>query len=256
MMSVLHKVTRADVVREPFPHVVVDDALDGELYAELAASFPPGEVVRDGRPLENNTAYRLGSARILEDGGLTPEWKEFVRLHTSQAFFHEVLALFGDAIRELHPTLESRLGMSLDDARTSVRGAEPFADVALDAQLCWGSPVTSVSSSAPCHVDRQVALFAGLLYCRLPHDDAPGGDLELYRFLGSEHRYDKRRWVDPSLVEPVKHIPYAANRLVFFIHSPHSLHGVTLRGLTPWPRLHVNFLAELQTEVFDLGMSA
>jgi hypothetical protein len=256
MKSILHKVTRADVVRTPFPHVVIDEALDAELYARLAAAFPSGEVVMDGRPLENNTAYRLGSARILEDPRIAQAWKEFVGLHTSQAFFAEVMAIFGDAIRELHPTLESRLGCTLDAARTSVRGSDPFADVALDAQLCWGSPVTSLSSSAPCHVDRQVALFAGLLYCRLPGDDAEGGDLELYRFLGSERSYDKRRWVDASLVEPVKRIPYAANRLVFFIHAPHSLHGVTPRGQTPWPRLHVNFLAELQTEVFQLGMSA
>jgi len=64
------------------------------------------------------------------------------------------------------------------------------------------------------------------------------------------------RFVDDDLVEPVKRIEYAANRLVFFIHSPHSLHGVTTRGVTRWPRLHVNFLAEAKTNIFELEAAA
>lgn len=126
-------------------------------------------------------------------------------------------------------------------------------EVALECQPCWGAPVTHPSSSDPCHIDRPVALYAGLLYCRLPGDDAIGGDLELYRFRGAERRYDATRHVDPALVEPVKRIPYAANRLVFFLHSPHSLHGVTERAATRWPRLHVNFVAEMQSNVFELA---
>jgi len=101
-----------------------------------------------------------------------------------------------------------------------------------------------------------VALYAGLLYCRLPEDEAEGGDLELYRFRGPARGYNERRYVDDALVEPVKRIPYAANRLVFFIHSPHSLHGVTVRSVTPWPRLHVNFLAEARTNIFELEAAA
>ena len=45
-------------------------------------------------------------------------------------------------------------------------------------------------------------------------------------------------------------------KLVFFIHSPHSLHGVTTRSVTSWPRLHVNFLAEMQTKIFELEEAA
>lgn len=251
MKSILHGLGRGDVVREPFPHVVVDGALEDEAYALLADSFPPVDAIVDGRPVENNTPYRMPAARLLDDVRVAPVWKELVRYHTSAAFFREVLSLFGDALRELHPALPS-----LDDARTSIRDAEPFADVALDCQPCWGAPVTRVSSSDPCHVDRPVTLFAGLLYCRLPGDDANGGDLDLYRFRGAERRYDATRHVDPALVESVRRIPYAANRLVFFLQSAHSLHGVTERAVTPWPRLHVNFLGEMQRNVFDLAPSA
>ncbi len=250
MSSILRKVTRAGVVMSPFPHVVVDDALDEDLYALLASSFPPSETIVDGRAIENNAPYRMPAARLLGDARVADCWKDFANYHTSATFFAEVLAIFGDALRELHPALPS-----LAAARTSIRGAEPFADVALDCQPCWGAPVTRASSSDPCHVDRPVTLFAGLLYCRLPGDDSVGGDLELYRLRGPERFYDATRHVAASLVEPVRRIEYAANRLVFFLQSPHSLHGVTVRSVTPWPRLHVNFLAEMQTPVFALESS-
>ncbi|HKO58250.1 MAG TPA: hypothetical protein VJ276_20470 [Thermoanaerobaculia bacterium] len=245
----MRRIEREDIAHEPFPHVVVDDAAAD--YDRLA--FPDADLIVDDHPLENNSTYRLPTARILSDPRVAQPWKDFARAHTSPEFFAEAMALFGDAIRALHPDLESRLGCRLEDARTSVRGVEPFADVALDCQACWGSPVTMPSSSNSCHVDRQVALFAGLLYCRLPGDDAEGGDLELYRFCGAERRYEHGRFVDASLVEPVKRIPYAANRLVFFIHSPHSLHGVTVRSVTNWPRLHINFLAEVRFPIFELA---
>jgi hypothetical protein len=251
MKSILHGLGRGDVVREPFPHVVVDGALEDEVYSLLAGTFPSAEAIVAGRPVENNTPYRMPAARMLDDPRVADVWKDFVRYHTSAAFFREVMAVFGEALHELHPSLPS-----LDAARTSIRDAEPFADVALDCQPCWGAPVTQVSSSDPCHVDRPVTLFAGLLYFRLPGDDAAGGDLELYRFRGAERRYDATRHVDASLVEPVLRIPYAANRLVFFLQSAHSLHGVTERGVTTWPRLHVNFLGEMQRNVFELPSAA
>jgi hypothetical protein len=240
MNSILRKITRADVVRDPFPHVVIDGALEDELYARLAASFPSADAIVDGQPIENNAPYRMPAARLLGDARVDACWKEFVRYHTSRAFFVEAVSLFD----ELSP---------FAGARTSIRNAEPLADVALDCQPCWGAPVTHPSSSDPCHVDRPITIFGGLLYCRLAGDDADGGDLELYRFRGHERRYDATRHVDPSLVEPVRRIPYAANRLVFFLQSPDSLHGVTVRTATKWPRLHVNFLAQLQTNFFELS---
>lgn len=245
MKSILHSVTRADIVREPFPHVVVDDALEPHVYAQLAATFPAADVILDGRTVENNAPYRMPASRLLDDLRVDACWKGFVRRHTSREFFEEVLALFGEL-----------LPRPLRDARTSIRGFEPMTDVALDCQPCWGSPVTRASSSDPCHVDRPVTLFGGLLYCRLPHDDAAGGDLELYRFRGAERRYDATRHVDAALVEPFRRIGYAANRLVFFLQSPHSLHGVTERSVTRWPRLHVNFLGEMRTNVFELAEAA
>ncbi len=251
MKSVLHRVTGADIDPHPFPHVVVDDAVEPELYRRLAAAMPEPEMILRGRTAENNSPYRLSAQELLATSA-HEVWQELTRLHTSREFFGDVVRVFGDTIRALHPGLESRAG-TLDALRTSVRFAEPFADAALDCQITWGSPVDVPTRCHRVHVDRQVALYAGLLYMRQPEDDSRGGDLELYRFRARPRVFESGRYVDDALVERVKTIPYAANRLVFFIHSPDALHGVSARSTTPHPRLHVNFLAELGEMFWELA---
>jgi len=201
-----------EVVREPFPHVVIEDALDD--YRELAEAFPGAELLRKGQILASNEYSHMHADQILTDARVAPVWQRFVRDHTSAAFFAEVVALFG---------LEH-----LEQLDTSIRYAEPPRDVMMECQFAWCEPVSAVSSSAPRHLDRAVSLFAGLLYFRLDGDDSAGGDLQLY---DGEH--------------PVKTIPYRANTLVFFVNSPRAFHGVTPRSVTPWPRLHVNFVGEV-----------
>ncbi len=251
MKSVLHRVTEADIDPHPFPHVVVDDAVEPELYRRLAATMPESAAILRGRTAENNAPYRLSAQELLASSG-REAWQDFTRLHTSREFFGDVVRVFGETIRALHPGLESRAG-TLDSLRTSVRFAEPFADAALDCQITWGSPVDAPTRCHRVHVDRQVALYAGLLYMRRPEDDSRGGDLELYRFRARPRIFEPGRYVDDALVERVKTIPYAANRLVFFIHSPDALHGVSARAATPHPRLHVNFLAELGEMFWELA---
>jgi len=220
---------KAIVERDPFPHVVIDDALDAELYRELVANMPSDEALLRGRPLQNNTTYRTSAEWLLREAA--PCWREFAAYYTSRAFFREVVAMFD-------------LPAQLAHVQTSIRFVEPFADVALDCQLMWGSPVQWPSRPHPVHLDRECALYAGLLYFRRADDDSRGGDLELYRWRGDERAFDKSRIVPDSLVEKVKTIPYAANRLVMFAQSPDALHAVSIRSITPHPRLHVNFLAE------------
>src|SRR5688500_9445495 len=95
--SVLRGLTPDRIERDPFPHVVVDDALDPVLYRELEAALPPAETLLRGRALENNTPYHYAAQHILAEAPAC--WREFARLHTSAAFFADVVALFGDTIR-------------------------------------------------------------------------------------------------------------------------------------------------------------
>jgi hypothetical protein len=239
---------------DPFPHLVVHEAIEPDLYEELASSFPAAEIILDGRTPLSNSNYRYPANASLNDPRISALWHEFMRYHVSQDFFDEVRALFESHIRRLNPTLEASVAKPLAEWRTSIRFGEPIRDIALECQFTYGAPVDVPSRTIGPHVDREVALYAGLFYMRDDHDDSEGGDLELYRFRSGVPAFeaDTRR-VPDELVTRCKTIRYARNTLVFFLHSPFALHGVSPRSPTKYPRRHINFVGELATKVFDLS---
>jgi hypothetical protein len=254
MKSILHKAADADIVDLPFPHLVIHNALEDDFYEALASEFPPADLLLDGSELFSNRAYRYPASKILSDARISNLWREFTAYHVSADFYLEVISLFGDRIRSLHPKLETKLGKRVEDLDSSIRFQEAFRDIALESQFTYGAPVTRESRYVGPHIDREVALYAGLLYFRLEADDSTGGDLLFYRFKSSERAYAKiRRRVPERYVEVVKQIRYQQNTLVFFLHSPDSVHGVSTRSVTAFPRIHINFVGEFQDKVFDLS---
>jgi hypothetical protein len=254
MQSVLARAHQAEIIDDPFPHLVVQEALDPDYYRQLAADFPSAEIILNGRAPVSNSNFRYAASAILDDARISVLWREFTRYHVSQEFFNEVRAMFESRIRMLHPKLETSVAKSLSDWQSSVRFREPVRDIALECQFTYGAPVDILSRSIGPHVDREVALYAGLFYMRDDHDDSEGGDLELYRFNTGIPAFDVgSRRVPDERVTRCKTIRYASNTLVFFLHSPHALHGVSPRSPARFPRRHVNLVGELATQVFDLS---
>ncbi|HEX6967175.1 MAG TPA: hypothetical protein VF166_15400 [Gemmatimonadaceae bacterium] len=255
-LSILGRASKADVVTDPFPHLVTRNALREDLYEQLASEFPNMSVMAgDARP-EDAKYYFLGAAQARTRPDVSALWKEFMAYHTSPAFFQEVVALFGNHIRTMHPHLELAFDKRLEAFSAAARDteAERDADVRLECQLV--SCTTALRRATPKgpHVDREVALYAGLLYFRMDADDSTGGDLEIQRFRGVPHFEAGTNEIPDDRVETVKTITYEKNTLVFFIHSAHSLHAVSARSATPYPRRHVNFVAEFaHTKAFDIA---
>jgi hypothetical protein len=254
MQSVLRRAHASDIVGEPFPHLVIHEALETDYYNQLAAEFPAAEIILNGRQPVSNKNFRYAANDALDDPRISPRWREFIRRHVSQEFFHEVCTLFGSHIRALNPGLEASVSKELPRWESSVRFREPIRDVALECQFAYGTPVAERSRTIGPHVDREVALYAGLLYLRDEEDDSAGGDLELYRFTDDCPAFaPDSRLVPDDRVTRFRSIGYAQNTFVFFLHSPKSLHGVSPRGVTTFPRRHINFVGELTTKVFDLS---
>ncbi|MCI0488167.1 MAG: hypothetical protein L0229_16390 [Blastocatellia bacterium] len=253
MKSVLHKASRIDILDEPFPHIVIRNALEGDLYERLARAWPGAEIILDGREPLSNRNYRYCARDVLSDERISPLWRDFCTYHTSRDFYLEVISLFGDRIASLHTSMEARLGKRLEDLSTSVRFKEEFRDIALECQFTYTAPVTAASRSVGPHIDREVALYAGMLYFRLDEDDSTGGDLELHSFTGTPAFFKESRFAPDSRVKLEKVIEYRKNTLVFFLHSVASVHGVSLRSATVYPRLNVNFVGEFQTAIFDVS---
>jgi hypothetical protein len=253
MATVLSRIGRADVVAEPFPHVVARDVLDPGLCDRLVAEFPASEIVAEGQPPGSNRRFSYSAGRALADSRLSPAWRELIQAHVSQGFLDALLDVFGDHVTRLHPGWRAAGGRP----RAGVRNADGFdrADVLLDAQVSINTPVTGRGTSVrTIHVDDPRKLFAGLFYLRQPGDDSRGGDLELYRLKGRGFAFHDGPYMDARYVERVATVPYGRNVLVLLVNSLHSLHGVSVRQPTAWTRCFLNLVAEVETPLFDLAV--
>jgi hypothetical protein len=247
--SVLDRVTPADVRKEPFPHIVVDNALPQADYAALATSFPDfQEVGWAGTPPSNQRFAR--STFLYEILESVPDcWRAFGARHTSRAYLRQVHALFAG---HWSPAAEAEWAR-LETATLGLYMRDHDADIQCDARVELNTPVKDAPSSVRGgHLDTANRLFSGLLYMRPDGDDTPGGDLCLYRPAAGVDTLTRKNafaFEAEELVEAVR-VPYAANRLVMFPNNPAAIHGVTPRPLTPWQRNYVFITAEVGHDLF------
>ena len=252
MDSLLARVTPADIVEDPFPHVVVRDPLASGLSARLIAEFPPLEVMKGYRRGASNKRLNYHATDALAGEQLSPLWREMLSTHLSQAFLDQLLCVFGRSIERTYP----KLAWSFAEAspRAGVRWVDSYdsADVLLEAQPAANTPVTGEATAVRGgHLDNPNKLIVGLFYLRHPDDDSTGGDLQLYRYATAHPAFEQHE-IPRRYIEAVKTIPYESNVLVLFLNSPLSLHGVTPRHPTPWPRLFLNLGAEVNEDLFAI----
>lgn len=253
--SVLARAGSAVFETDPFPHLLIDDALDPAYYDVLAGQFPSIDVVnRRAERIESNHLYLLSAGDVVTHAQVTSAWKDFFRYHVSAQFWREALLLVKSHLLAINPRLEELAGRPLEDFGIGMREKKHVAidgEVSLDCQFGVNSPVLRQSSVRPPHLDNPKKLFNALLYCRAPEDDTPGGDLILYRQT-KPLAYSEGSNIMPTRVVEAKRIAYRANRLVLFLNSPWSVHGVEQRPPTRHVRRYINFACEFKQPLFEL----
>jgi hypothetical protein len=258
-LSLLQRVTVSDIQLDPFPHVVVEDALPGDLCDQLRASYPSLES-QGVDASADNLRWSTKARDIDKIPNLSGLWTEMIQFHTSQAFLDQVLTLFAQPLRELFPTRFSS-ALALTQQRAVVRDHKNLSpgQLALDAQISGNTPVKTPGAPRGVHFDAPNALYGGLYYLRDDSDDSLGGDLQIWKWKDSYSHEKKsgeyREGVRLRHVELVKTVPYKANTFVFFINSIDSLHAVTTREATPHTRKFLNLLADSDQNFFDLKAS-
>lgn len=244
----------ADMVRtDPFPHLVVTDALPTEVFESLRASTGAFMAAVASRYKGPNRYHRL-SASELRSGlcGVLPRcWEDFIETHVGPGFFHRALALFGSHLDAARAVIEPLVGQTLEQCTVAPR-FEGTGEVQLDCQYVHVSPALEPASPLGPHLDREVALWGGLLY--LGERSGGGGDLELCRFRSPDQRaYWRDRSIARANVMVEKVIPAAPNTFVLFLNSPDSVHGVTPRLAGGGGRDLINFVCEFRHPLFDVG---
>jgi hypothetical protein len=184
VQSVLARLDPSQIVNDPYPFVHTTEALAPDYYQELALAFPSMERIVAGRPLVNNHAYLVNAPEVMADEAIPEIWRDFFAYHSSRGFLQQLLDFWRPAIEREYPDIEDRFGKPLAHLTSAVRrrgkqkrGEDKHADVMMDVQFGINSPVTAPTTVRGPHVDNNQKLFAGLLYFRLPEDNARGGDL-------------------------------------------------------------------------------
>lgn len=245
--SILKNAKAGDVIQSPFPYLVLDGVLDPDLYKALENEYPFEYRIDGYSGFTNNTRYQISAVDGLRGNRLTPLWQEFVKYHITQDFFDEVATLFAPAIKKYYPNLKVE--------KIGTRFIDKDADMVMDCQPGINSPVKEVSSVKGPHLDHQAEFFAGLLYFRHPDDDSTGGELEIYRQKKTGARYHGARFIDQSYVEKVATISYTPNRLILFLNTIDSIHGVSPRSKTNFTRRLVSFAGEVGSgSLFDIPL--
>ena len=85
--------SETDYFKEPYPHVVIKNALPKDLYETLAKTFPTQEM-KQKLPLIEGHTHRYLANDVLNKKtiAVSEEWQDFFEAHTSQEYYNN----FGD----------------------------------------------------------------------------------------------------------------------------------------------------------------
>tara|TARA_Y100001938_G_C8099750_1_gene440746 strand:- start:638 stop:1375 length:738 start_codon:yes stop_codon:yes gene_type:complete len=237
--SLLNKVRKEDLKTEPYPYVVIKNALEESYYNELESAFPSNESIAGTSNMENNTRYQISANKSFT---LPKIWREFVDYHVSESFYKEFVSLFGDFFPEKKSWAKTSNIFTRGSGKPKSR-----KDLQMDCQLAINSPVSELSSVKGPHVDNRIEWYAGLFYMRADQDDSHGGGLEIFKPKDPNMEFVNKKEYDLDLLEKVDEVPYEKNTFVMFLCTKHSLHGVQPRGVTKHSRRFVNVISEFSS---------
>lgn len=253
MELITQKLKKSDVKTDPFPYLIVKDAIDDALCDQLLAEYPPLVTTTGRVNFESNKRYSLPAVKALKDQSISPLWHSFIKENISQKYLDQIIKVFKEQILKAYPDFEQRFG-PIDSLRAGVRHQDTFdnADILIDTQICINTPVLRPSSVRGGHLDNPDKLIFGIFYMRHPDDDSKGGELEVYRHKDKNYRYDYSKDIDHKYLELLETVPYEKNVLFLCLNTPDAVHGVSPRSSTDIPRYIVNLVLEVKEPLFNM----
>jgi hypothetical protein len=250
--SILQNAKPSDIRNDPYPYVVIHDALPPDLAARLTGEFPLDQFDLS----QNNKRCDIYSADVQNGKPIPQVWTEFVNYHHSRQFLGEVTGMFGDAIVRHYPeTFPDRDHLS--KLRAGVRNIDTFdnADVLIDAMISINTPVTREGSVRQAHLDNPDKLFTALYYLRRPENKTKGGNLQVCRWKDGYGLQKKlfvyQEGLDPRHFDVVEEVEYDNNVCLLFINSFEALHSVTPRTITNNIRTFATIIGEVDHDLFS-----
>lgn len=260
-LCVLNKFTKANFHADPFPHILIERAVDDRIYKELERVLTHHyriklamQMTQGGR---SNPEHRYRFSKYGNgDWVLGRLWEDFMEYHTSQEFVEKTLGIFSDNVKKINFDFYNMDNFYLRGHQPdNLSRQEKGGAVVSDCQLVIHKPLGLGATTRTAHIDSFKELYAGLLYMKPGGDKSSGGDLELYSSKHKKAKFIKNshREVDLSTISRAKIIPYSRNTFAMFLNAPNAVHSVSPRVGAEKNRFSVNIIAErLKSKFFTI----
>lgn len=253
-MPLLDRLTPYQVRSDPFPHIVVEDALDPALCDRLSREFPPMDLVTGGKRPVSTKKFYIHVARGFTDPQVSAIWRTALAEYVRPAVWTNVVRLFGDSLLREYPDFEQRFG-SLNTLRTGVRRIDDFSscEVLLDSKGVIHTPASHEPEIERLpHLKFFGTVFLAYLFLRPDEDRSEGAEFEFYSVKpGHRILLGARHTAAPENLNLELRVPYKKNTLVMFLNTPRSFQSVAARSASKFPYMALHFTGHLRSFLYD-----
>jgi len=271
-INILKKFKKADYFLDPYPHLIINDVFDENIYEELEKDFQKKLIAGFKLKKEfnnENTRVQLAASEILNNEKLESKiWKDFVKYHCSKEFFLEFFDIFENEIYKFLPKVHKKITENQNKenfieirnefhkSRNELAKSNSKSHFVLDCQPSITTPnIEDQKSVRGPHVDSPYKLYAGLFYLKDTKDNLDGGDIILYKSKNNVQFNNKTDVINLKNLLVDKIFKYGRNTLVMHLNTPFTVHGVSKRETGNFNRNLVNIIAESYNEdkLFNLN---
>jgi len=224
---------------EPFPHIIIEDALPEKDINMLLSEIEKADSLIDYDSSRLQPRYQLSESDMKENN--LDASAEFCRIHSSNEFIHSVFDIFEPFIKTNLPNLPEEIKDVASATTSFIKNVPPISK--------------SYSPRKP-HVDNFKDIFAFLFYIKPKSSCVAGGNLQIYKFKDKFHGFDRSQTTDyhylPSKdLELCKEVQYKNNTLVLFLDGINTIHGVEPLEPGSTPRYYFTGGAQFNHPCYD-----
>ncbi len=250
--SLLQKYKKKNFFTDPFPHLIIENALPDNLYNDLSQKVPNNFI-------ENIDTNNLRGNVFLNQINDNPEhelWTNFLKYHQSEEFFNEVFNIFRNDIEKIHVGISKKVEKIKKISIFENENSSNKDTLNLNSYYCYNTPVKNTSSVRGIHLDFYNKLHIGLFYLRSKNDNTVGGNLALHKWRENYNLTKKKQILFTEKFKQldlhtskIKEIPYQKNTFFLAINSIDALHSVTMREKTNQVRQFCYFYSSLNYDL-------
>ena len=231
---------------EPFPHLIIEDALSKNMYKVLCDNFPKPPKKLE---LYDNTILYINDTNIYDNKDEHAYWTQILKYLASPEYFFKLFEIFKEQLIKKYPkkfkTHELTNKLSIKDSEEKID-----SKIAPVSSIMFYSPVKKTGipkklngNKLEIHCDAANKLFTSILYFRDKNDKSLGGELLLHTWKFKLPFEIKKIILTRRLhfinsiirnfqflfIKKKKSVKYKANCLVIFFGNEDSLHSVNVR---------------------------